>query len=95
MGKIISTILIVAVFLGPPILALIANRLDPNIATALGVPYASLLGLALGALFTLSIFLISKRWPNIQPHYGVVAAGCLLALLLFPLADRGLISVIR
>ena len=91
----VSTALLAAVFMGPPFAAIIANRFDPSIGSALGVPYAFLLGLLLGLVATIAVLLASKRWPQIKPYYLIVTAVGLVTGLLFFVAEQGMLSVVN
>lgn len=93
--RILSTVLLVACYLAPPVAAIINNRLSPSLGSGLGVGYAILFGLALGAVATLLVALAGWRWPSIRPHYWVVAAAFGLCVILIPLGDSGALSVVR
>ena len=92
--RIISTIVIGVALWGPPLAAIIANRTDPDIATALGVPYGFVAGLLAGAVTTVGIALAALRWQGIRPYYWLVAIMIVAAVLLFTLANRGSLSVV-
>ncbi len=92
--RLISTIAIGVVLWGPPLAAIIANRTDPDIATALGVPYAFVAGLLAGSVTTAGIALAAQRWHDIRPYYWLVAIMMVAAVLLFTLANRGSLSVV-
>lgn len=90
----VSTIVLVLIYLMPPIAGMISNRLDPNAATALGVAYLAFGGLILGSLSTAITVLISLFWKPIKPNYAVIGLTFLVSLGLFFVADRGWLSVV-
>ncbi len=89
------TFLVVAAMWLPPVLAFIANRTKPDIGTALGVPYAVLAGLILGAVVTAVFAIASLRWPALRPRFIVICFAGVISLVLLFLADRGMLSVVR
>ena len=92
--RVISTIVIGLVLWGPPAAAIVANRLSPDIATALGVPYAFAAGLLGGVIVTIGLAIAARRWQGMRPHYWVVGVMMGAAILLFALANRGTLSVV-
>lgn len=89
------TALLVFAFWAPPILAISANRLAPDISTALGVPYAFLIGLVLGLAMTGFVALAAWRWPSLKPSYPVIAGAAVITIVLFVVAEQGALSVVR
>ena len=94
MSKILSTAFLVSAFWGPALIAIVVNRVQPSLGTGLGVPLGILAGLVLGLVLTLIVFLVALRWPVLRPYYLVVILAGLAVGGLFPLADRGVFSVV-
>ena len=90
----ISTVLIGFALWGPPVAAIIANRVNPDIGTALGVPYAFVAGLLGAVTLTVVLALAAWRWPGVRPNYLAVGAMMGIAIALFALANRGILSVV-
>ena len=89
-----ATIVIGLALWGPPVAAIVANRSNPDIGTALGVPYAFIAGIVAGVIMTIVIALAARRWPGLRPYYVAVGAMMAAALLLFPLANQGMLSTV-
>ncbi|MEM7747465.1 MAG: hypothetical protein AAF346_04375 [Pseudomonadota bacterium] len=87
-----TTVLILAALWVPPALAMIVNRLDPDIGTALGVPYGFLAGFLLAIIVTGVVAALSQRWAALRPSYMIVLGGAALSIGLLFLADRGILS---
>lgn len=95
MARIVATAVIAAAFWAPIVAAVVANRLDPGLNSGLAVPYAVIAGLAIGVLVTALVVLASRRWPMLKPSYWAVGAIFAVTIALFPLADRGALSVVH
>ena len=93
MASTATTLLIVTAMWVPPALAITINRLDPDIGTALGVPYGFLAGLVFAVVTTGVIAALSQRWSTLRPNYLIVLGAAVLSIALLFLADRGALSV--
>lgn len=92
MNKTVSTIGLLIVFWGPPLLSIFYNQLNPSLGTGLGVPLGFLAGILLGASATLLVFIASRRWPSCRPQYLIVLGAAVVDLVLFPIANSGALS---
>ncbi|MEM6495648.1 MAG: hypothetical protein AAGB04_17920 [Pseudomonadota bacterium] len=91
-GAAITVLIVTAMWL-PPALAMTINRLDPDIGTALGVPYGFLAGLILATVGTGVVAILSQRWASLRPNYLIVLGAAAATILSLIFADRGLLSV--
>ena len=84
--------------LGLTAAAIVHNQMDPSIATALNVPIANAVSLAV-ALLAVILLLVLYRLGNRGPGAkAAIAFGlvCVVGLaVLFPFADRGVLSSVR
>ena len=90
----LSTIALLIIFFLPPLVGIIENRLDPNTATALGVPLLAMLGLGAGLIATLVFSLVGRYWPVWKPTLTVAGTAFVISAVLVLIADRGWISIV-
>ncbi|WP_193369452.1 hypothetical protein [Pelagibius marinus] len=96
-GVVVGVVLLLGA-LGITAAAIVHNQMEPSAATALGVPLANAVSLAvalLAVVLLLVVYRLGSRGPGARAAiaFGLV---CLVALaVLFPFADRGLLSSVR
>lgn len=90
--RFLTTAIVLAAFWALPAFALMANRMHPTVANALGVPYGFLIGFALGLIATL-VAAIAAYWSaKLKPYYAPLLVSALLTFFLFLVADQGAFS---
>lgn len=83
---------IIALYAGPTLIGLGMNYSNPNLGTAMGVAYLSLLGLILGLLGTAVASLLSWRKTISLPPVWILLVSFAVSLGVFLLANSGALS---
>lgn len=90
----LSTVALLIIYFLPPLVGIIENRLDPNAATALGVPLLAMLGLGAGFIATVVFSLVGRYWPVWKPTLSVACTAIVISAALVLIAERGWISIV-
>jgi len=90
--RLFMTALIIGLYAVPTLIGLGMNYSNPNIGTAMGVAYLSLLGLILGLFGTAIASLLSWRKIIDLPQVWVLLVSFAVSLGVFLLANSGALS---
>ena len=95
MKHVFPTLILALIYLTPALVGIVLNRMDPNMASALTVAYLAAGGVVLGVIATGIDALLSMQWAAFKPNYVIVAACLALSILIFILANSGMLSVVQ
>lgn len=91
----LPTLILALVFFAPSLIGVISNRLDPSLESGLTVAYLAAGGVVLGVVATALAVLLSFQWGALKPSYLIVGICFVLSIVIFVLANAGMLSVVQ
>ena len=73
MKHVFPTIVLALLYLGPSMIGIVSNRLDPSLPSGLAIAYLAAAGVLMGVLATGVTALLSLQWSFFKPNYLIVA----------------------
>ncbi|MEL6826815.1 MAG: hypothetical protein AAFN91_11260 [Pseudomonadota bacterium] len=95
MKNAIPTIILALAFLTPALVGIIRNQMDPSLASAMTVAYLAAGGVILGIVATGITTLLGWLREGYKPNHVIVASCFALSVLIFILANLGMLSVVQ